>query len=103
MSREERRAYQRMMKGSDREPRLPPAAQARRERARARRSERAGGGSSRRFWFWTILLAAFAGLVAFSVQWPAMPNALYVGIIASGSVLILLAGLRFLLRRSAPR
>ena len=108
MSREERRAYQRQMKSMERGPALPPAARARAERnaaRRARRKQKADApGSFTRGWLIRTLLIAFgAGFVAFSLRWPEMPWALYVGLIVGAAAIGLLAGLRLLQRRrTAP-
>jgi len=105
MSREERRAYQRQMKGMDRGPALPPAAKARAERNAARRARRAEparpGGFTTRFWIRSLLIATAIGFVAFSTQWPAMPGALYVGLAVGGVALLFLVGIRLLQRRAA--
>jgi hypothetical protein len=105
MSREERRQYQRMMKGADRAPQLPPAARVRAERMRARReATRASGelpGWTFRFWVRSIAIAAIAGLIGLSFGWPAMPEALYVGLAVAGVMLLLLVGFRVLQRRAA--
>lgn len=106
MSRAERRQYQKLMKGQDRAPTLPPAARVRAERLRARRQERSAARTydfTGRFWLVTIGLAVAAGLIGFSVQWPAMPFALYVGISAAAVALALQVGLRLLQRRAAAR
>jgi hypothetical protein len=109
MSREERRAYQRQMKGMERGPAVPPAARARAERKAARRARR-GGGTARpgeftsRFWIRSVLIAAAIGFVAFSLQWSnGMPMALYIGLAAAALVLLILVGFRFLQRRAATR
>jgi hypothetical protein len=107
MSREERRAYQRMMKNQERGPALPPAARARAERTAARRARlqaAAGGttgGFTARFWVRSILVAGVVGLIGFSVQWPQMPFALYVGVAVAVVVLALLVGFRLLQRRAS--
>lgn len=106
MSREERRAYQRMMKNMERGPALPPAARARAERNAARRARLATpreppGAFSRRFWIRSGLIALAAGFVAFSVQWSnGMPIALYAGMGAALVTLAVLVGFRLLQRRS---
>ena len=106
MSREERRAYQRQMKGMERGPAIPPAARARAERKAARRA-RQGGGPARsgefttRFWIRSVLIAAAIGFVAFSLQWSSgMPRALYIGLGATAAVLLILVGFRLLQRRA---
>lgn len=105
MSREERRAYQRQMKGMERGPALPPAARARAERNAARRARRAEparrGAFTTRFWVRSVLIAVAIGFVAFSTQWPAMPGALYVGLAVAAVILLLLVGFRVLQRRAA--
>ncbi len=110
MSREERRAYQRQMKGVERGPAVPPAAKSRAERnavRRAQRRSRTGGGASpgaftARFWLRSVLIAAVFGVVAFSLQWSeGMPRALYVGLAVGALALIIIVALRFLQRRAA--
>ena len=106
MSREERRAYERMMKNQERGPALPPAAKARAERNAARRAARRGpaapaGEFSTRFWVRTILIAAAIGFVGFSLQWPNMPFAAYVGLGVAVVALALLVGFRLVQRRVA--
>ena len=105
MSREERRAYQRQMKDMERGPALPPAARARAERKAARRAQRANaarpGEFTTRYWIRTVLIAAAIGFVGFSLQWPNMPFALYVGLAVAAVVLLLLVGFRLLQRRAA--
>jgi hypothetical protein len=102
MSREERRAYQRQMKGMERGPALPPAAKARAERAAQRRSRRkpdapeAKGAFTTRWLIRSILIAFAVGFLAFSLQWPQMPWALYVGLAVGVIAFGLLAGFRLL-------
>lgn len=108
MSREERRQYERLMRNSERGPALPPAAKARAERNAARRAKRgrAGGGSgglTRAYGIRAVVIAAVLGLVAFSLQWPEMPWALYVGLVVAGAALAVMIGFRLLGgRRPAP-
>lgn len=110
MSREERRAYQRMTKKQD--PYALPAsgpARARiqrQERLKARRAATATtppGAISRRFLTWTIGGAAGIGLIAFSLAWPQMPFAAYVGLGVGAAWLVAAFGLRALAGRAAPR
>ncbi|MEO8638966.1 MAG: hypothetical protein ABI458_03510, partial [Chloroflexota bacterium] len=77
MSREERRAYQRMTKKQD--PYALPATGAARarqqqmERQKARRAASVSappGAISRRFLVWALGGAAAAGILAFSLAWP---------------------------------
>lgn len=94
-----------MMKNQDRTPALPPAARARAERQAARRARvRSNRGSPGEltlgFWVRSILIAAVIGLIGFSLQWPQMPFAFYVGIAVTVVVLGLLVGFRLLQRRS---
>ncbi|MEO8246008.1 MAG: hypothetical protein ABI622_02705 [Chloroflexota bacterium] len=104
MSREERRAYERMNKGRD--PFAPPvSAQARQRMERqkqkrtARRGTRAGSGQSR-FVLWAVGGFVIIGLAAFSLAWPqGMPNALYIGL---GAAIAWLA-LAFIARWAASR
>src|SRR5688500_12038918 len=103
MSREERRQYQKLMKGTDRTPTLPPAARARAERLRARRHERSAARTydfTARFWMVTIGIAIAGGLAGFSLQWPAMPFAVYVGVAVAAVALALQVGIRLLQRRA---
>jgi uncharacterized membrane protein YccC len=105
MSREERRAYQRQMKGMERGPALPPAAKARAERNATRRARR--GATARpaemgtRFWVRTVLVAVVIGFLVFSLQWGSgMPFALYAGLGAGLAVLLVLVAIGLLRRRS---
>jgi len=107
MSREERRAYQRMAKKQD--PYAPPsnpAVRARQEKMRARRAARPAprtrAGLTTRALLWIFGGAGAVALFAFSLAWPKMPLAAYVGV-AAGAVWIAAAfGLRLLGRRPAP-
>ena len=110
MSREERRAYQRMTKKQDPYA-LPSSGPARarlqrQERLKARRSATAAapGAITRRFLGWAIGGGALVGLIAFSLAWPnGMPFAGYVG---GGVALAWMAaafGLRALAGRYAGR
>jgi hypothetical protein len=107
MSREERRNYERMMRNMERGPSLPPAAKARAERNAARRAARQAarpsGVFTRRFMLVATLIALAVGYAAFSVQWPNMPFAAYVGVAAGLVALAVQVGLRMLQRRVAPR
>jgi hypothetical protein len=109
MSREERRAYQRMAKKQDPYA-LPvnPAARARMEKAAQRRARTgpsraaapAVGGLSRRFLGWAFGGGAVVGLIAFSLAWPSgMPFAGYVG----AGALAAWVGLAFAARALAGR
>ena len=107
MSREERRNYERMMRNMERGPQLPPAAKARAERNAQRRAARASAppavGFTRRFIVISMLVAMAAGFIAFSLQWPNMPFALYLGLAVAAVALGVMAGLRLLRRRMAAR
>ncbi|MGI8999238.1 MAG: hypothetical protein ACR2GO_05980 [Candidatus Limnocylindria bacterium] len=107
MSREERRNYERMMRNMEKGPTLPPAAKARAERNAQRRAARATGSPSfaftPRFVIVTMLIAIAAGFVAFSLLWPSMPFALYIGLLVTSVVLAIQVGLRLLRRRAAAR
>ena len=107
MSREERRNYERMMRNMERGPQLPPAAKARAERNAQRRAARASVpptyAFTPRFLIVSMLIAVAAGFLAFSLQWPNMPFALYVGLAVTAVVLAALVGLRRLRRRMAAR
>jgi len=112
MSREERRAYQRQMKGIERGPALPASARARSERNAARRAARRPATAAAvgpapldaRFWIRSGLIATVIGFIGFSAQWgEGMPRALYVGLILGGVALALLVGFRFLQRRAPSR
>ena len=111
MSREERRAYQRLTRKQD--PYALPATGAararlqRQERLKTRRaaaSTAAPGAISRRFLAWALGGGAGIGLIAFSLAWPnGMPFAGYVG---AGVALLWAAaafGLRALVRRGTAR
>ena len=111
MSREERRAYQRMTKKQD--PYALPATgavrarQQRQDRLKARREATASapiGSMSRRFLAWTLGGAAASGLSAFSLAWPSgMPFAGYVGAGVVAAWLVAGFGLRALAGRAAAR
>lgn len=107
MSREERRQYQRMMRNVDRGPSLPPAAQARVERQRARRAQKPSGRGAELttgFWIRAVVIAIVVGLLGLSVQWSeGMPRALYVGIAAAVLALVVVVGFRLMQRRAASR
>lgn len=106
MSREERRNYERMMKNMERGPALPPAARARAERKAAKRSQRSAetrpGALTTRFWIRSVLIAVALGFLAFSLQWPNMPFAAYVGLGVGAVVLVVLLAVQLLGRRRAP-
>ena len=107
MSREERRNYERMMRNVERGPALPPSAKARADRNSARRAQRQGpqlaspGGFTRRFVTMAILAALAIGYAAFSLTWPNMPFAAYVGVAVGVLTLVLALGFRILQRRVA--
>jgi hypothetical protein len=110
MSREERRAYQRMTKKQD--PYALPASGAARarqqqlERRKARRpaTPTAPGAISRRFLAWALGGAVVAGLLAFSLAWPnGMPSAGYVGAGVAIGWIVIAFGARALLRRNPVR
>jgi hypothetical protein len=107
MSREERRNYERMMRNMERGPQLPPAAKARAERNAQRRAARASVpptyAFTPRFLIVSMLIAVAAGFVAFSLQWPNMPFALYLGLGVTALVLGVQVGMRLLRRRAATR
>ena len=108
MSREERRAYRRMMKNADPYA-LPTPQGAARKRLEARTQRRVRARTelisepfvTARFLVISLAVAAVAGLVFFSVQWPNMPTALYVGIAAAAVALALAVAVRYLRRRAA--
>lgn len=111
MSREERRAYQRMSKKQDpyAAP-VNPAVRARQEKLRARRAlaarnapPRVVGGITRRFLGWVLGGGAVVGLTAFSLAWPSgMPFAAYVGLGAVAVWIGLGFGVRAILARGGP-
>ncbi len=107
MSREERRNYERMMRTMERGPALPPAAKARAERNAQRRAARASEpptfAFTTRFLVVSMLIAGAAGFVAFSIQWPNMPFALYLGVAVTAVALAIQVGIRLLRRRAAAR
>ena len=93
------------MRNMERGPALPPAAKARAERNAARRATRQApqlaGAFTRRFVLVSVLIAAAIGYAAFSIQWPNMPFAAYVGAAAALVALVLQVGFRLLQRRVA--
>ncbi|MBA3687828.1 MAG: hypothetical protein H0W81_03175 [Chloroflexi bacterium] len=111
MSREERRAYQRMTKKQD--PYALPAtgaARARQQQLERRKAQRSAsvtappGAISRRFLAWAVGGAAVSGLVAFSLAWPSgMPFAAYVGAGVAVAWVAVAFGLRALGRRNPVR
>jgi len=107
MSREERRNYERMMRNVEKGPALPPAAKARAERNAQRRAARVTEpptfGFTRRFIIVSMLIAVAAGFAAFSIQWPNMPFALYLGLAVTTLALAIQAGIRILRGRAATR
>lgn len=107
MSREERRNYERMMRNMERGPQLPPAARARAERNAQRRAAKASEpptfAFTRRFVIVSALIAVAAGFGAFSILWPNMPFALYVGLAVAVLVLAAQFGVRRLRARMAAR
>lgn len=107
MSREERRNYERMMKNMEKGPALPPAAKARAERNAQRRAARASMpptfAFTPRFIVVSMLIAVAAGFVAFSLLWPSMPFALYIGLLVTAVLLAIQVGFRLLRRRTAAR
>ncbi|HEY8772153.1 MAG TPA: hypothetical protein VIM66_03165 [Candidatus Limnocylindria bacterium] len=111
MSREERRAYQRMAKKQD--PYALPTsgpARARQQQLERRKARRAAapsappGAISSRFLAWALGGGVAAGLIGFSLAWPSgMPFAAYIGAgVALGWVAVAF-GTRALTGRSAPR
>lgn len=107
MSREERRAYERMNKGRDPfAPPVSPQARQRMERQKARRASRRGsaatGAAGSRFGLWAVGGAVATGLIAFSLAWPqGMPNALYIGLAGAFVWVVLAFGVRWMARRAA--
>jgi hypothetical protein len=111
MSREERRAYQRMTRKQD--PYAPAslgparAQQLRRERQKARLAATRAtppGAMSPRFLLWALGGGAAAGLISFSLAWPSgMPFAAYVGAGVVVAWAVGAFGLRALSGRAAAR
>lgn len=110
MSREERRAYQRMTRKQD--PYALPASgpararQQRQERLKAAKAASSAppGAMSRRFLAWAIGGAAVVGLIAFSLAWPnGMPMAGYIGGGVAAAWVLAAFGLRALAGRNAAR
>ena len=111
MSREERRAYQRMTRKQD--PYAPAssgparAQQLRRQRQKERLAATVAtppGAMSRRFLLWALGGAALGGLIAFSLAWPSgMPFAAYVGGGVAAAWAVAAFGLRALTGRAAAR
>ena len=95
------------MRNMERGPQLPPAAKARAERNAQRRAARASVpptyAFTPRFLIVSMLIALAVGFLAFSLQWPNMPFALYVGLAVTALVLAAQVGLRRLRRRMAAR
>ena len=111
MSREERRAYQRMTRKQDPYA-LPSSGPARarlqrQERLKARRaatSTTPPGAISRRFLYWALGGAAGAGLIGLSLAWPSgMPFAGYVGAGVAVAWVVAAFGVRALAARAAAR
>lgn len=106
MSREERRQYERMMRGMDRGPALPPAARARAERKAARRAARDRADQPHafgpRFWITGVLVAAALGYIGMSIAW-GRPDAMTIGVIVGVVALAAQVGIRLLMRRAAAR
>lgn len=96
------------MRNMERGPAVPPAARARAERNAARRERRkqqkaaAPGAFTRGWLIRTFLIAFVVGFLAFSLQWPDMPWAMYVGIAVALGIAGLLVGFRLLQRRVSP-
>jgi hypothetical protein len=106
MSREERRQYQRMMRNMERGPSLPPAAQARIERQRARRQQPTPRSADLTpgFWLRAVVIALVVGFLGLSIQWSeGLPRALYVGLAAAVVALAVVVGFRLLQRRALTR
>jgi hypothetical protein len=107
MSREERRNYERMMRNMERGPALPPAAKARAERIAARRAARGVVSPTfeltPRFLIVASIIALAIGFVGFSVQWPNMPFALYVGLAVAAVAFAVQVAFRLMRRRAAGR
>ena len=104
MSREERRNYERMMRNMERGPGLPPAAKARAARIAARRAARGAATRSHeltpRFLVVACLIAVAVGFIGFSVQWPNMPFALYVGLALAAVAFAVQVVIRLMRRRA---
>jgi hypothetical protein len=107
MSREERRAYQRMMKNRDPYALPAPRGAKRGLEQRAERRSRARQALvqepfiTRRFALLAFGSAALVGVIAFSLQWPNMPFAAYLGAGVALVWVLLAAGFRWLQRRAA--
>lgn len=95
------------MRNMERGPTLPPAAKARAERNAQRRAARATVpptfAFTPRFLIVSTLIAVAVGFAAFSLQWPNLPFALYVGLIATAVALTIQVGIRLLRRRAGGR
>ena len=108
MSREERRAYQKMNRNRDplAPPPLPRQTQTRIERARQRRTARrvtggAGLGWGGRWRLITIAGAFLVGLLGLSITWPSgMPFALWVGAAAAAAWVAIMVLVRLGQRRA---
>jgi len=95
------------MRNMERGPQLPPAAKARAERNAQRRAARASVpptyAFTARFLTVSTLIAVAIGFAAFSLQWPNLPFALYVGLITTAVALTIQVGIRLLRRRAGGR
>ena len=108
MSREERRAYQKMNRNRDplAPPPLPRQTQTRIERARQRRTARRGPGGAGLGWGgrWRLITIAGAflvGLLGLSITWPSgMPFALWVGAAAAAAWVAIMVLVRLGQRRA---
>jgi hypothetical protein len=60
-------------------------------------------GFTARFMIVSTLIALAVGFAAFSMQWPNMPFALYVGLLVTAVALAGQVGIRLLRRRAATR
>ena len=85
------------------------AARARQQQLERRKAQRAAkstatpGAMSRRFLAWAVGGAAVVGLLAFSLAWPKMPLAAYVGVGVALGWVVVAFGLRALAARNPAR
>ena len=108
MSREERRAYQKMNRNRDpmAPPPLPKQTQQRIERARQKRTARRGPAAAEVGWDgrWRMIAVAgffVAGLLGLSITWPSgMPFALFVGLGAAIAWVAVMVLVRLAQRRA---
>ena len=95
------------MRNMERGPALPPGARARAERNAQRRAARNAApptfAFTPRFLIVSLLMALALGYLAFSLAYPNMPLALYVGFGVAALVMAVQIGVRMMRRRATAR